>query len=249
MEPVTFVYALTAVTVVSLLSLLGALFLVLQRRIFAAIITYTLAISSGVLLGSVFFDLLPEAQASIGETAYGLVVAGIIVFFALEKFIHWHHCTEGEECEEKPVAYLSLVGDSLHNFLDGAIIAVAFLTNIPLGITTTLAVVAHEVPHELGDFSILIYGGFSNRKAIWYNFLSALTAIAGTIVTFFLSPLVLTASPYLLAFAAGNFLYIASSDLIPELHTKRLAITSLIQILAIITGVVVMRVLTRFFGQ
>lgn len=242
-----FFYALIAVSIVSLLSLLGALFLVLQRRTFEALITYTLAISSGILLGAVFFDLLPDAYKDIGEVSYIWVIVGLVTFFALEKFIHWHHEIENGH-NEKAVAYLSLVGDSVHNFLDGAIIAVAFLSSIPLGISTTLAVIAHEIPHELGDFSILIYGGFSNLKALWYNFLSALVAIAGTLVVFIFSQSVLSLAPYLVGFAAGNFLYIAASDLIPELHHKHKPLTSIWETIFIVTGVVVMRLLTSIIG-
>lgn len=240
-----FFNALAAVIFVSLLSLLGAFFLILQRRTFEALITFTLAVSSGVLLGATFFDLLPESYNALGQTAYICVVGGMISFFILEKFIHWHHCLEGEDCDEKPVAYLSLVGDGIHNFLDGAVIAVAFLTSIPLGITATLAVVAHEIPHELGDFSILIYAGFGNAKALLYNFLSALTAVLGTLVVFLFANAVSLLSPYLIGFAAGNFLYIAASDLIPELHQKRRLSTSLLQTLCLVGGVVFIWILTR----
>ncbi len=243
-----FFYALAAVGSVSLLSLLGALFLVLRRQTFEALITYTLAISSGILLGAVFFDLLPEAYKDVGEVSYVWLIVGLVTFFALEKFIHWHHEIANEHEQLKAVAYLSLVGDSIHNFIDGAIIAVAFLSSIPLGISTTAAVIAHEIPHELGDFSILIYGGFSNLKALWYNFLSALVAIAGTLVVFIFSQSVLNLAPYLVGFAAGNFLYIAASDLIPELHRKHKPLTSILETIFIVTGVVVMRLLTSFIG-
>lgn len=243
-----FIYAIISVVIVSLLSLLGALFLVLNRRTFDGLITYTLAVSSGILLGSTFFDLLPQAHQGIGDQAFALVVVGLIVFFSLEKIIKWHHCTDGEDCPEKPLAYLNLVGDSIHNFLDGAIIAVAFLTNVPLGVTTTLAVIAHEIPHELSDFTILIYGGFTNQKALWYNFISALTSVLGCLFVFIFSKTVLTSSPYLIAFAAGNFLYIASSDIIPELHSKRNFMTSIIQTLAMIMGVASMGILSNLIA-
>lgn len=242
-----FFASLIAVIVVSLLSLLGAVFLVLKREAWESAITYTLAMSSGILLGAVFFDLIPEAYRQIGQTSYIYVIAGVIAFFALEKCIHWHHESDHNQ-KEKPVAYLALVGDSVHNFLDGAIIAVAFLTSVPLGITTTIAVIAHEIPHELGDFSILVYGGFSNRRALWYNFLSALTAIAGTIMVFLFSRSILLVEPYLLGFAAGNFLYIAASDLIPELHRGHNPVTSIIETALIIGGTVLMGVVISVLG-
>jgi zinc and cadmium transporter len=239
------IYALLSVSAVSLLSLLGALFLVFKKRTLDSVIMYTLAVSSGILLGTVFYDLIPESYAAIGEFTYTWVIVGIISFFILEKFIHWHHHVEGHAEGEKPVAYLALAGDSLHNFLDGAIIGVAYITSIPLGITTTLAVIAHEIPHELGDFAILLFGGFRRKKALWYNFLSALTAIAGTIVVLIFSGHISAFAPYLVAFAAGNFLYIAASDLIPELHEKKTAFVSVIQTVSITAGIFLMYILTR----
>lgn len=240
-------YALIAVGIVSLLSLLGAVFLAFQRKLLDFITTYLLAFSSGILLGTVFYDLIPEAFADIGADTYTAVIVGVVSFFILEKFIHWHSHVEGAGVERSPkhhVAYLSLIGDGIHNFLDGVVIGVTFLTSIPLGITTTMAVIAHEIPHELSDFFLLIYGGFSNAKALWYNFLSALTAILGTVLVFVFSRDILTYSPYLIGFAAGNFLYIAASDLIPELHEKRLVKISVLQTIFLVAGVVLMQVVS-----
>lgn len=237
----TFLWALISVIFVSLLSLLGALFLVLRRKIFEELITYTLAFSSGVLLATAFLDIIPESTHTIPTLAYYLILVGIVCFFAIEKFMHWHHHVEGDHMEsEKAVAYLSLVGDSIHNFIDGVIIAASFIISIPLGITTTLAVIAHEIPHELSDFTILIYGGFPNRKALFYNFLSALTAVLGTVVMFLVSTEIgNSVATYMLPFAAGNFIYIAASDLIPELHKKRKLGTSVGQIIILLLGILV----------
>lgn len=242
---IVFLYAFISVFIVSLLSLLGALFLILKRKTFEALISYSLAVSSGILLGTAFFDLIPESFAEIGEKTYIYLIIGIISFFVIEKFINWHHCLEGRDCESKPAAYLSLIGDSIHNFLDGMIIAVSYLTNIPLGITTTLAVIAHEIPHELGDFTLLVHGGFSNSKAIRYNFLSALTAVLGTITVFIFSQSIVSISPYFVGFAAGNFLYIATSDLFPELHKKQSVKISFFQTICIISGVLLMWLFTQ----
>ena len=247
-----FLYALVGVSIVSLLSLLGAIFISFQRKFLDSITTYLLAFSSGILLGTTFYDLIPEGFAGIQFSVFSWVIIGIVTFFILEKFIHWHsHVEEVNEHhqEKNHVAYLTLIGDSVHNFLDGAIIGVTFLTSVPLGIATTVAVIAHEIPHELGDFFLLIYGGFSNKKAIWYNFLSGLTAILGTVVIFVFSKNILTASPYLIGFAAGNFLYIASSDLIPELHEKKNLTISMFQTIFLVTGVVLMWIVsTRLKG-
>ncbi len=242
-----FAYAILAVTIVSLLSLLGAVFIVLQRKILDSITTYLLAFSSGILLGTTFYDLIPEGYEGLQRNVYTWVIVGLVAFFILEKLIHWHQHVEetgAQMYSRKHIAYLDLIGDGLHNFLDGAIIGVTFLTSVPLGMVTTIAVIAHEIPHELGDFFLLLYCGFSNKKALWYNLLSALTAILGTIVVFIFSANILVVSPYLIGFGAGNFLYIAASDLIPELHQKHNMKTSIIQTICLIVGIVVMQVVT-----
>jgi len=244
-----FAYALLAVTIVSLLSLLGAIFIVFKRKLLDSITTYLLAFSSGILLGTTFYDLIPEGYDGLRGNVYTWVIVGLVAFFVLEKIIHWHsHVEELDHgaVSKKHIAYLSLVGDGVHNFLDGAIIGVTFLTSVPLGIATTIAVIAHEIPHELGDFFLLIYGGFSNKKALWYNFLSALTAVLGTIVIFIFSKDILSVSPYLIGFAAGNFLYIAASDLIPELHQKRRVTISVIQTICLLLGIIIMRIVSTY---
>ncbi len=241
-----FGYALLSVIIVSLLSLLGAIFIVFQRRLIDSITTYLLAFSSGILLGTTFYDLVPEGFDGIGAHVYTWLIVGVVAFFILEKFIHWHsHVEDSEEkYSKKHLAYLTLIGDGVHNFLDGAVIGVTFLTSIPLGVTATIAVIAHEIPHELGDFFLLIHGGLDNKKALWYNFLSALTAILGTVFIFIFSGDILRFSPYLIGFAAGNFLYIAASDLIPELHEKRNVNVSIVQTLFLIAGVILMQVVS-----
>ena len=147
-----------------------------------------------------------------------ILFAGFILFFVIERFLHWHHCHK-EQCDVHAVSYLILFGDAIHNFIDGLIIAAAFLVNISLGIITTLVVVSHELPQELGDFGVLVYGGFERKKALLYNFIAQLTSILGGITGFFLIGST-GAAVYLLPFAAGGFIYIAASDLIPELHKQ-----------------------------
>lgn len=237
-------YALLSVIVVSLLSLLGAVFLVFKRETVQKFITYTLAFSSGVLLGSAFLDLIPQSVEVLSRVTYPLILVGIITFFTIEKLLHWHHHIEGDHHEDeqyrrKSFVYISLVGEGVHNFIDGVVIGAAYLISFPLGITTTFAVISHEIPHELADFTVLIYGGFANKQALLVNFITALTAIAGTLTLFLLSSLITPLAQYMLPFAAGNFIYIAASDLIPELHKKRHLGTSVLQILALVAGVLV----------
>ncbi len=242
-------YAVISVVIVSLLSLTGAVLILLRKKELSALITYALAFSSGVMLGATFFDLLPESVELLPEGAFTWVLGGFVSFFALEKLLSWHHHVEGRHVhEEKPFAYLTLIGDAIHNFVDGAVIAGAYLISVPLGITTTLAVIAHEIPHEMSDFMILLHGGFSHAKALLYNFLSATTAIAGAVLVLFLSGQVEILEQYLLPIAAGNFLYIVASDLIPELLTKRKGSESVAQILLLLVGLLVVPLVARFFG-
>lgn len=242
-------YALLSVLFVSLLSLLGAVLISIQRKILDQIITYTLAFSSGVLLGSTFFELLPESAALFPDGVFVWTLVGFISFFTLEKLIQWHHHIEGRHIhKEKPLAYLTLIGDGVHNFVDGAVIAGAYLVSVPLGITTTLAVIAHEIPHELSDFMILLHGGLSSTKALLYNFASATTAILGAILVLMISEQFTTLEQYLVPLAAGNFLYIAASDLIPELLTKRHGRTSIIQVAAMLVGISIVPLVSHLFG-
>jgi zinc and cadmium transporter len=140
--------------------------------------TFLVAFASGALIGGAFFHLLPEALALAGDQAFLLVVLGVVLFFGVEKFLAWRHCHAGK-CDVHTFTYLSLVGDALHNFLDGMLIAGSFLVSVELGVITTVVVILHEIPQELGDFGVLIYGGFSRAKPLLFNLLSAATAIAG----------------------------------------------------------------------
>ncbi len=244
-----FLLSLISVIGVSLLSLLGALLISIQRKVLEQIITYTLAFSSGVLLGSTFFELLPEGVELFPGGVFLWTLIGFTSFFCLEKIIQWHHHVEGRhDHEDKPMAYLTLIGDGIHNFTDGAVIAASYLVSVPLGVTTTLAIIAHEVPHELSDFLILIHGGFSNKRALMYNFLSATTAVMGTLLVLLVSAQFSDLERFLVPFAAGNFLYIAASDLIPELLTKRHGRTSVIQVITLLVGISIVPLVSRLFG-
>lgn len=242
-------YVLFSVFLVSLLSLIGAVFMTIARKNLSSVITYTLAFSSGVMLGATFFDLLPEGAELLPDGVFLWTLVGFISFFTLEKLIQWHHHIEGRHIhKEKPLAYLTLIGDGMHNFVDGAVIAGAYLVSVPLGITTTLAVIAHEIPHELSDFMILLHGGLSSTKALLYNFASATTAILGAILVLMVSEQFTTLEQYLVPLAAGNFLYIAASDLIPELLTKRHGRTSIIQVVTMLIGISVVPLVSHLFG-
>ena len=237
---------LICIFLVSVISLIGILFVVFSEKWFNKALLMLVGFASGSLLGGSFFHLIPEAiETKEGsmmpiESIFWALIIGLLIFFVLEKFL-WRHCHEREKCPVHPFAYLNLIGDGIHNFIDGLIIAASFMasSSSSLGFIVTLAVAAHEIPQEIGDFSILIYGGFSKTKALIYNFLTALIAMAGGLFTFFSSAF-LPQTPYLLAFAAGGFIYIASTDLMPELHRERKALNSFLQFVMIAVGLSLM---------
>ncbi|MGB9911332.1 MAG: ZIP family metal transporter [Microgenomates group bacterium] len=233
------IYIFASVILVSLISFLGIFFISLQEKFLNRLLVFLVSFACGALLGSAFFHLLPESIETIGEKTFLLTAISFLMFFILEKFLHWRHCHLGH-CDEHAFVYLNLLGDSLHNFLDGAIIASAFLTNFSLGLSTTLAVIFHEIPQEIGDFSVLLYGGMKKKKALFFNFLSALTAVLGAVVVLFLAEKISSILFYFIPFAAGGFLYIAGTDLIPELHKKENLKDSISQFLLILTGLLLM---------
>lgn len=231
----TAVSILLATILVSALSMVGVLFLSLQEETLKKASAALVAFSSGGLIGGAFFHLLPKAYELRGEGSLLLVVLGIVLFFGLEKGLCWRHCHEAS-CNVHTFTYTNLAGDAIHNFMDGLVIAAAFVVSAKLGWVTTLVVVFHEVPQEIGDFGVLVYGGFSAARAVWLNFLSALTAIAGGIIGYFSSIAVASLRPLLLAVAAGSFVYIALADLIPELHKQRRPRSSAMQFALMIAG-------------
>lgn len=201
--------------------------------------------AAGALLGDAFLHILPEvveAQGGFPLRVSFAVLSGLIVFFGLEKVLHWHHAHFPHEEVIHPVAMTNLFGDGLHNFIDGAIVASSFLVSPKLGIATTIAVALHEIPQELGDFGILVHAGMKPKRALLVNFGSALMAIAGGILTLLLVS-VGSVETILLPFTAGAFVYIASTDLLPELHKEPEPVKSIFQVLALLVGVGVMAAL------
>jgi len=237
---------LASVTAVSLISFIGVFFMGLKEAVVGRILMALVGFASGSLIGAVFFDLLPEA-AEAGQAIWLYVVAGILIFFVMEKFLYWRHCHE-ENCEVHNFAYLNIIGDGVHNFIDGMLIAAGFLTSASLGYTTTLAVMFHEIPQELGDYGVLLYGGFGTKKALAYNFLSAVTAVAGALVTYLLveGSKVQILAELLVPFAAGGFIYIAATDLMPELHKRTQVKDSMIQLAALLLGIMLMLLLSTW---
>jgi len=216
------VWALGASIVVSLISFVGVISLLLKENLLNKILLLLISFSAGALIGGAFLHLIPEAVEKSGHSSevYLFVIVGFILFFVLEKYLHWRHCHKGK-CEIHMFTYINLVGDGVHNFIDGLIIGSSFVVNVNFGLTTTFAIIMHEIPQEIGDFGVLVYGGLNKNKALFYNFLSALTAVLGTVIGYALANTSDVFLKLLMPVAAGGFIYIASCDLIPELHKEQ----------------------------
>jgi len=256
MESAT-LYAFGSVIIVSLVSLIGIVTLSWQERFLRRCLFVLVSLAVGALFGDAIIHLIPEALDGFEDaTAAGLwILGGILVFFAIEKFLHWHHHhsahstleMEGSpthEAHRQPLGMLVFTADGLHNLIDGVIIGASYLISIEVGIATTLAVVLHEIPQEIGDFAILIHAGFSKAKALFINFSSALLAVVGVLIVFALELEGTQFLPAATAVAAGSFLYIAGSDLVPELQKTIRFRHSFMQFTAILVGIALMWALT-----
>jgi len=243
-------YTLISVLLISLVSFVGVFTLTLKLQTLKKILLLFVSFSAGALLGGAFFHLLPEAAEEGFSSSVSLsLISGIIFFFILEKIICWRHCHQPTtKNHPHPFAFTNLIGDAFHNFIDGVIIATAFTVSIPLGLSTSIAVFLHEVPQEIGDFGVLIHGGFKPLKALTLNFLSAATAIIGAITTMIITSQTKEFSQILIPFTAGGFIYIALSDLIPELHKETNVKKSLLQLACLSLGLFIMFILT-FIGH
>ncbi|MCW4037469.1 MAG: ZIP family metal transporter [Candidatus Bathyarchaeota archaeon] len=242
----TLLVILASVALVSLIAFTGLLFISLKEAFLKRTLMILVSFASGSLIGGAFIHLLPEALEQSGPNVFYYVVAGIMLFFIMEKFLYWRHCHNGT-CSVHTFAFLNLIGDGIHNFIDGMIIASSYLHSHDLGVATTLAVIFHEIPQEIGDFGVLVYGGLSKRKALTYNFLSALTAIAGALVTYHLA-LIQSIEQWLIPIAAGGFIYIAGTDLMPELHKQFQLKDSVTQLVTILAGITLMSALKIFLS-
>ena len=248
-----FAYAIIATLAVSLISLAGILVLAKETHAKAWIRRF-IGLAVGTLLGAVFFDLLPEAIEAFEEPRQAslIILAAILGFFVIEKAIHYHHCTCDDEEKGHRKTHLivnNLIGDGLHNFVDGTIIAGAFLVDPRLGIGTTVAVALHEIPQEVADFSILVYSGLSRLKAVLYNLLFGLTSVLGAILVFVFAESVESLVPVLVAVASGNFLYLAMADLVPELHHEENPRRVWMQLVWVGLGIALLYAIGKVAGQ
>ncbi|MFA5792797.1 MAG: ZIP family metal transporter [Candidatus Gracilibacteria bacterium] len=236
----TWFYAIASVVIVSLISVVGIFTLAINLERLKSILIYMISLSAGALIGDAFIHLLPEAVEQNGLTLNIslYIIFGIVMSFSIEKFILWRHChLPTTKVHVHPFAWMNLFGDSVHNFIDGLVIGASYLVNIPTGIATTFAVVLHEIPQEIGDFGVLVHGGFTKKKAILLNLLTAGTAIVGTILMLIIGPIAESSVIFLIPFAAGSFIYIASTDLIPELHKETLPHRAFFQLIWFLIGI------------
>jgi zinc and cadmium transporter len=244
---VIWLLSLLSVVFVSVISFVGVSIVSLMGKDLRKAVLYLVSFSAGGLFGGAFIHLIPEAmlEGTPGLRVPLLVLAGIIISFSVETFLQWRHCHIPTSSDHPhPLAYMNLFGDAVHNFIDGLIVGGSYLTSVKLGLTTTIAVVFHEIPQEMGDFGVLVYGGFDKSRALVFNFLTALTSVFGVIVALSLGSLFQNFIAYLVPFAAGNFIYIAGSDLVPELHKEETEpLQAALQLTAFIFGVLVLLML------
>jgi zinc and cadmium transporter len=231
-------YILVSTSVISLAALTGIFFISVKKEAMDKILVALVTFATGVLLGGAVLHLIPEAYES-GVNAPLWILAGILLFFVLEKFLFWRHCHDGV-CRDHPMRYLNIIGDGVHNFIDGTVIAAAFVADARLGLTTSIITLAHEIPQEIGDFGILVYGGFTKVRALLFNLLGALTCVFGGVLSYFFSTRVEGLTPVLIAFAAGNFLYMALVDLMPEFKRTVTIRGSLAQFALLCAGIFLM---------
>lgn len=243
-------YTIISVIIVSLISMIGLITLALSKNTLDKLITYLVGFATGTLFGGALIHLLPQAYASNLNSLYVslLTIGGVATFFIMEKFFRWRHCHQPTTKDHvHPLVPMNIFGDSMHNFIDGVLIAISYTVSIPLGIATTVAVLFHEIPQELSDFSIFIKGGLSVKKALMVNILSSSLSLIGALLALQLGKSIEGFTDALIPFTAGGFIYIAGSDLIPELHHNTELSKSLIQLLMLILGVLVMTFLDLNF--
>lgn len=230
--------AIIATLIVSSISLFGIIFISIKEEKLKKILLLLVGFSAGAMMGGAFLHILPEAGEKLDIKSLGiLLIIGFCLFFLIERILHWQHCHEGK-CDVHTFAYTNLIGDGIHNFIDGLIIVSSFIVDFHLGIATTMAVILHEIPQEISDYAVLIYAGFTKKKALFFNFISAILAVLGAIIGYFLLNFTENLAVYLLPFAAGGFIYIAASDLIPELHKEKDLTKSLLSFLVFCLGVI-----------
>ena len=229
--------------VISLISLIGVTALSLNHKTLKKVLLLLVSLAAGALIGDAFLHLIPESLETLNtQNTFLGVIIGFVLFLIIEKALHWRHCHDAD-CHVHNFAYMSLFGETVHNFIDGLLIAASFLINVNTGLATTIAVALHEIPQELGDFGVLLHGGFNKFKALLYNFLSGLAAIVGGIVGFIIHSSSASFINFLIPIAAGGFIYVAATDLLPETHKETHRGKSILNLIFFIIGILLMYLL------
>jgi len=242
------IFIISSTFLISLASLIGVFTISIKEKVLSKFLLSLISLSAGALMGGAFLHLLPEAAEKLNNgNLYPLVLFSFVLFFLIEKLLHWRHCHK-QNCDIHTFGYMNLFGDAVHNFIDGLVIASTFLIDIKLGVITSFAIALHEIPQEIGDFGVLLYSGFSRKKALISNFFVALTAVFGGIFGYFLSFQIENITSYLLPFAAGGFIYIAASDLMPEIRKETSLKKSLLSFGIFLVGILIM-FLVKFIGN
>ena len=243
-----FLQIIIATFLITLCVWVAVFLLLFKRKTLLKITPFLVSLSAGTLMGGAFLHLLPEASEKMGgEGLFMVVLIAFVAFFLVEKLLHWRHCHK-DNCEIHTFGYMNLFGDSIHNFIDGLVIAGVFFVDIKLGAITTFAVALHEIPQEIGDFGVLLHAGFSRIKAVILNYLVASTIVLGGFVGYFVSFYSEDIIKYLLPFAAGGFIYISSSDLIPEIRKEPSFKKSSIAFAVFLLGIAIMYAV-KFIGE
>lgn len=246
---VIWIYTIASLIIVSSVSLIGVFFLSLKENILKKLLIFFVSFAVGGLLGDAFIHLIPESFEKLGSnlTTSLLILAGIFIFFTLEKFVRWRHChIPISEKHTHPLATMNLIGDAAHNLIDGMLIGASYIVSIPLGISTTIAIILHEIPQEIGEFGVLLHSGMPAKKALFLNFTTALFALLGGMIALLISSQFSNFALYLLPITAGGFIYIAGSDLMPELQHETKASASFYQFLSILFGIAMLASLAIF---
>lgn len=242
-------YILLSVLGISLVSFMGVFTIAWKKKEIHSVLSFLVALAAGTMIGTAFLHLLPEAAEELEpEKLFSAVLVSFLIFFGVERFLHWRHCHE-DDCEIHTYGYMNLLGDGVHNFLDGVIIAAAYSAGFEIGVATTLAVILHEIPQEIGDFGVLLKAGYSKKKALLMNFVTALAAVFGGVVGYVLAAQSANFVLFLTPFAAGSFLYIAGTDLLPQLQNEKDRKKSLTSGFVFLGGVLIMFLLQMFVHE
>lgn len=239
--PQDLLLVILATLIISSGSLIGVLTLALNARLLSKLTLPLVALSAGTMLAAALLHLLPESIISLGVILpLQVTLISFIAFFLLERFLHWRHCHDEDHLEKHTVGAMNLLGDAIHNFLDGVLIAAAFVSGSGLGFVATLAIALHEIPQELGDFGVLLHSGFSRQSALIFNLLVSLTCILGGLLGYYATHALTQVASYLVPVAAGGFLYISCADLIPQLKVERSVAPTLVMVATFLLGVLIM---------